>query len=243
MSRVDLGRRLEDAPELLDDDVHDVHELEESLDQVAEVNRLLGGTRAIRLALDEVVPARTSLHLLDIGTGSADIPRALVHWSHRRGVALSITATDVHPQMRAIATQRTETVRDVVRVEDADARALPYDADSFDVALLSLALHHFDGRAQLDVLREAARVARRAVIVNELERCAANWHGARLLAATRWRRNRLTRHDGPLSVRRAFTMTELNDIARRAGLRVESQRRRFFFRLVLIVDCRTPGRH
>jgi hypothetical protein len=63
-----------------------------------------------------------------------------------------------------------------------------------------------------------------------------NYAGARLLAATWWRRNRLTRHDGPLSVLRSFTRAELQQLAVRAGLgnRVE---RRFFQRIVLIGDA------
>lgn len=234
----DLQRRLEHAPELLDEAGHDAHELAQSLDQVAEVNRLLGGTRAVRLALAELSAPGAPLRILDIGTGSADIPCALVPWARRRGSALDIVATDVHPQIRALAAQRTAPARAAIRVEHADALALHYSPDSFDVVLLSLALHHFDGDAQLTVLREAARVARRAVVVNELERCRANWYGARFLAATRWRGNRLTRHDGPLSVRRAFTAPELHDIAHRAGLRVETLRRRFFYRLVLTIDAR-----
>ena len=106
------------------------------------------------------------------------------------------------------------------------------------IALLSLTLHHFDGTDQVQVLREAARVAGRAVIVNELERCRTNLYGARLLAATRWRGNRLTRHDGPLSVLRAFTRTELAALAAAAGLRVARLERRFFYRLVLVIDAR-----
>jgi hypothetical protein len=104
--------------------------------------------------------------------------------------------------------------------------------------LLSLTLHHFEHADQIRALREAARVARRSVIVNELERCRPNYWGARLLAATRWRRNRLTRHDGPLSVLRAFTPAELAGLAAEAGLGECTVDRRYFFRLVLRADVR-----
>jgi SAM-dependent methyltransferase len=232
-----MRRRLEHAPELLDEPLHERAELEQSLDQVAEVNRVLGGRRAVLRALEAVVPAADSVSILDVGTGSADIPLAIAAWADARGTPVRITAADVHPQMREIARSRTRD-RPTITVADADALALPFDADAFDIVLLSLTLHHFDGADQVQVLREAGRVARRAVIVNELERCRANWLGARLLAATRWRGNRITRHDGPLSVLRAFTRAELADAAAAAGLRVSSLRRRFFYRLVLIADTR-----
>jgi hypothetical protein len=114
---------------------------------------------------------------------------------------------------------------------------LPFDRHACDVVLLSMTLHHFDEAEQVVVLREAARVARRAVIVNELERCTPNYLGARLLAGTRWRGNRLTRHDGPMSVLRAFTMNELRDLAAAAGLHVH-----LLQRMLLLPDRAARGR-
>lgn len=229
-----MRQRLEHAPELLDAPHHDRAELEQSLDQVAEVNRLLGGTRAVLRALDRFAPATGTIGILDIGTGSADIPIAIDRWARARGRDVRITATDIHPQMRDIAGDRTRRIPSI-RIAAANALALPFAPATFDIVLLSLTLHHFERDEQVMALRQAARVARHAVIVNELERCRANYVGAALLARTRWRSNRLTRHDGPLSVLRAFTSPELRDIAARAGLTVLSTRRRFFHRLVMVV--------
>lgn len=227
-----MKRRLQHAPELLDAEHHDERELEHSLDQVAEVNRLLGGRRAVLRALLPLLRTGRPTSILDLGTGSGDIPLAIVRAASRRGLAVRIVATDVHPQMVELAARRTAHVPDI-ETGAADALALPYGNGAFDVVLLSMTLHHFEHADQLRALREAGRVAGQAVIVNELERCRANYWGARLLAATRWRGNRLTRHDGPLSVLRAFTKQELLALAREAGLREAEVRRRYFFRLVL----------
>ncbi|HSJ06896.1 MAG TPA: methyltransferase domain-containing protein [Longimicrobiales bacterium] len=227
-----MRTRLRDAVELLDATRHDPAELANSMAQVAEVNRLLGGNRAVWSALEPLLAHGRTTGILDIGTGSADIPADVARRARRSRRDVAILATDLHPQMRDLALASAGR-DDAVRIGAADARALPYRDGAFDVALLSLTLHHFEEDDQVVVLREAARVARRAIIVNELERCAANYVGARLLAATRWRGNRLTRHDGPISVLRAFTMDELRNLARRAGLRVHGIERRFFYRLVL----------
>ena len=229
-----MRHRLDHAPELLDEARHDPRELEQSLDQVAEVNRLLGGRRAVWLALEPLLAASRTTTILDVGTGSGDIPLDLVR---RAGDRVRICASDLHPQMRDIASRRT-AAQPAITVQAADALALPFDDDAFDIVLLSLTLHHFEEAEQQAVLGEAARVARRAVIINELERCRANWYGAQFLARTRWRGNRLTRHDGPLSVLRAFTLPELVAMVERAGLRVESAGRRFFYRLVVVADTR-----
>lgn len=225
-------KRTEHAPELLDEPEHDVTELARSLDHVAQVNRWLGGSRALLKHLAPFLADASTTSILDVGTGSADVPRRIVDWARKHGRSVHVRATDVHPQMQALAAERCARYPEIT-VERADALGLPYEDKSFDVTLLSLTLHHFDGAAQARVLTEAKRVARRAVIVNELLRSPLNYAGARLLAATWWRRNRLTRHDGPLSVLRAFEPEELIALAREAGLKPQLHRE-FFQRIVLV---------
>lgn len=235
-----MRRRLEGAPELLDQPAHEPTELYDSLQHVAEVNRFLGGQRAVRLGVEALI--RTAgrrpdgLDILDVGTGSADLPRSLVRHCRRRGIEVRVTATDLHPQILGIATAAVADWPEIVTAS-ADALALPFDQGAFDIVLLSMALHHFDGPDQTRALREAARVARLGVVVSELERTRLNLLGARLLAGTRWRGNRLTRHDGPLSVRRAFLADELADLARRSDLPVVSLRRVYFQRLLLVTGA------
>lgn len=225
-------KRLAHATELLDAPEHDRAILEASLDHVAQVNRWLGGRRALLRHVTPLIAERGTTRILDMGTGSADLPRDIVDWARDHQRSIEITASDLHAQMRAIAALRSEAYPEIT-VQHADALALPFDDKSFDVALLSLTLHHFDPEDLVRVLKEAGRVCRRAVIVNELRRSWPNYLGARLLSETLWRSNPLTRHDGPLSVLRAFTAKELLTLARAAALsgRVHAH---FFQRLVLV---------
>jgi 2-polyprenyl-3-methyl-5-hydroxy-6-metoxy-1,4-benzoquinol methylase len=223
--------RVERADELLDAPVQDRAELEQSLRHVAQVNRWLGGNRSVLAALDGVL--RDGDAVLDVGTGSAALPRAIVLWSRRHNRHIQVHATDLHPQMLQVAREASRDFPEIV-VEAADALDLKYADGRFAAALMTLTLHHFETNEQLRVLRELARVAQRAVIVSELERCWPNYLGARFLAATWWRRNRLTRHDGPLSVLRAFTPDELHGVAIKAGLNDVRTNRRYFYRLLLV---------
>lgn len=224
-----LARR-RDAEELLDAPEHDARLLAQSLAHVAGVNRWLGGRRALRHALEPWL--RDGVRILDVGTGSADLPRSLVRHARRRSLDIHVTATDLHPQMRALA-ERECAGWPEIEITEADALALPFAADAFDVVLLSMMLHHLDDPAAVAALREAARVAP-VVVVNELHRTRANYAGAALLAHTVWAGNPITRHDGPLSVLRAYVPAELEALARAAGLRVLSLRRRWFQRVVLV---------
>src|SRR5688572_3351533 len=151
--------RAEHAPELLDAAVHDPRELAQSLNQVAAVNKWLGGTSALLRHLTPLLAPDRPTRILDIGTGSGDLPCEVVRWARRRNRRVEIIATDLHPQMREIARARCAPF-DEIRVDAADALALPFERDAFDVVTLSLTLHHFDGQQQHQVLCEAARVAR-----------------------------------------------------------------------------------
>ena len=231
--------RVEHAVELLDAAQHDSAELEESLGQVAAVNRWLGGKRALLAHIDELLPATGPATVLDCGTGSGDLPRAIVHHARRAGREVRVHATDAHPQMVEIARRACGSFPEIT-VEQADVLALPYADGSFDGATLAMTLHHMEGADAVRCLRELARVSRRAVVVSDLERSLPNWLGALALGATVWRGNRITRHDGPLSVRRSFSAHELLALAAEAGFARARVYRHVPFRLILVI--RLDGR-
>ncbi len=214
-------------PEILDGPRHDMDELARSLEQVAQVNRWLGGTKALRRHLDPSVRRGQALRVLDVGTGNGDTLEALGAWARGRGARWRGVGVELSAQSARIARGRVDAV---VR---GDALRLPFANGSFDVALCTLTLHHFTDTDAAALVREMARVSRDLVLVNDLERSTANYWGARALAATLWRGNRITRNDGPLSVLRSFTPVELLEVGKQAGLRGAHVRRHFPWRIVL----------
>jgi ubiquinone/menaquinone biosynthesis C-methylase UbiE len=172
--------------------------------------------------------------LLDLGTGDGAVLGRLADWVRSRGLAVAAVGVDAHPEVLAVAGRRArEADANAVRLVRADGLRLPFADDSVDLAITILTLHHFDAAHAAAFVAEMARVARRAVLVSDLERTRLNHLGARALAATLWRGNPITAHDGPLSVLRAFTVAELAAVGREAGLRRVRVRRHQPFRLVL----------
>lgn len=221
--------------ERMDEPDQDPAELGRSLVDLQHVNRWLGGYRVILHHVGALVARhpRPSYRVLDVATGSADIPLKVAAWARARGVRMQVVATDNHPTTLDFARRNASGDADV-RVEPADALRLPYEDDAFDIAVCSTALHHFDARADLlRVLGEMHRVARIGGIINDLRRSRPAYAGARLLAMTFWRRHPVTAHDGPLSVRRAFTRAELAELARAAGLPNPRAHRHEPFRVAL----------
>jgi ubiquinone/menaquinone biosynthesis C-methylase UbiE len=174
-----------------------------------------------------------TLRVLDVATGGADLPREVARVLRGRGVRAIILAIDFNPITLACARERSRAVPEL-RFARGDARRLPLRTASVDVVLGSLVLHHFGEEEAVVVLREMARVARRALIINDLRRSPT----ALLLIwlITRFCRNRMTRYDGPLSVRRAFTPAELRRLAAAAGLDGARVMRQPFYRQALVYE-------
>lgn len=222
-----------DTPELMDGDGFSVDELASNFRDIQRVNRWFGGTSAILAALPKLVPADAKqVSLLDIATGVADIPLAVERWGDTHGFEMDITATDISPQILALATaQVAGSTR--IRLQQADARALPFPDDSFDVVTCSLALHHFGPAEAVQILREMDRLSRTGFVVNDLRRGAAGY-GATWLASRVTTRNRLTRHDAPLSIRRAYTPAELQSLLDEAGVENADIKSLPWFRMIAI---------
>jgi len=236
-------------------------ELARSLREVWQVNRYLGGMGVLQRHLGRLLgdtgrdnrqpgdPGRGNHRpggrvsgaaqsgnrrratLLDVGTGAADVPLALLGWARRRQLELTIVAVDREEAMVTLARHRTAGTG-AIWVERADGRALPYAAASFDVALCNLALHHLDPDGAVRLLRELARVSRRGWLVADLERRLPAYLAAQALSVALWR-SPITRHDGPLSVQRAYTRAEAERLVQAAGVRAQVCRH-FPFRLALV---------
>ncbi|HEX6040915.1 methyltransferase domain-containing protein [Longimicrobium sp.] len=230
--------------EQMDEPGQDPAELGRSLADLRGVNRWLGGSRVVLRHLGRLVARhpRPAYRVLDVATGSADIPLKVAAWARSKGLRMQITATDLHATTLDFARRQAAADPDV-RVEAADAMNLAYADGAFDFVLCSTALHHFDARADLlRVLSELRRVSAIGGIVNDLRRSRPALVGATLLAATFWRTHPVTRHDGPLSVRRAFTPAELDELARAAGLPGARVHRHEPFRVALVWETEAGAR-
>jgi ubiquinone/menaquinone biosynthesis C-methylase UbiE len=213
-------RRATDAPELLDGPLDDPAALRGNLEDLARVNRWLGGIAISQRTVAALLDGRSAGTILDVGTGGADIPLAVAVDAQRRGRQIRFVAVDARPEVLAAARaiDRRMTAKEPVELVLADGRSLPFADRSFDVVHSSLVVHHLEPAEAIAFLREARRVARIGVVVNDLVR-----HRVHLLLAHAIvriaSRNAYTRYDGPLSVRRAYRPVEMRALLAAAGLR------------------------
>jgi len=219
--------------ELMDGADYTEAELIENLADLRRVNRYLGGGRALTRHLFPMIEAAglRRIRILDVGAGSADIPARIVDWARDRGIEVELVALDLNEI--AVLEARSRSVNyPEIKVIRADAMNLPFDDSSFDFALASMFLHHFENDGASELLNSFARVSRVAFIVNDLRRHPVAYYSIKLLTRI-FTRNRLVRNDSALSVLRGFTERDLAEIgdASQTELRVF---RHFPYRFILI---------
>ena len=202
--------RLRPAHELLDEDEGSPAEIRRSLRELWWINRRLGGLsswRSLLAAWQAAAPAAPpALTLLDVGAGSGELAAWIAAELGRGGGAVRAVALDRRASHLAAAAGPLRLAGDALRLPFADA--------TVDLVACNLFLHHFHDApgdaAATRLLREMARVARGAVLINDLDRAWIPYAFIRLLGV---RFSRITRHDGPRSVAQAYTAPELRRLA------------------------------
>ena len=192
--------------------------LEDDLRNLRILNRYLGGYRCIRKGLEGMVRngQRTEISLLDVGTGSGDIPAAIVRWARARGVGVRIVALEPDPVTVNVALRQTRNLPEISIVR-GDASQPPFPPASFDYVLASQLLHHFPEDGIVSLLKTWSHLAREAIIVGDLVRHPVAYYGIQWLTRL-CMRNPMTLIDAPLSVKRAFTVSEWRELFRQAAI-------------------------
>jgi len=203
-----------------------------TLDDLDFLNAWFGGyaltlSRIRRAAA--ALPRGRRLVVVDVGGGRGDFAVTVVRWARRRRRPVRVLVIDADAATLAAARRRTAGYPEIALVQ-ADASALPLRGDAADVAVAALTLHHLDHDAAVGCLAEMGAASALAV-VNDLLRTrlslALVWLATRAL-----RLHPVSRHDGPLSVRRAYSADELALLAEKAGVRVRIRRYPWLARLV-----------
>ena len=212
--------------EMLDDDRGTPEEIHDSLADLRMLNRYFGGV-ATTTSLLRIVVERASLRrmsFLDVGGASGDVAHAAAAALSREGIALEATVLDRAP---------THLHGNGTHAICGTALELPFADASFDVAGSCLFLHHLEPTQIAIFLREALRVCRHAVIINDLRRDHLHWLAAK--AGSLIYSSALTRHDAPVSVQRAYTVHELRMLLQDSGYYSTEFSNHFFYRMGVVI--------
>ncbi len=210
------------------------HLLEEDLKNLRTINLCLGAYRGLLWCLERLVKPmeKNSFSLLDVGTGSGDMPLAILRWAKRKGISATVVGLEPHPISAHIARRQTRDSPEISIVR-GDGFNPPFPPLSFDFVYASQVLHHFSEEEIVALLKTWSGLARKGILVGDLIRHPLAYHGIRLLTRL-FTRNKMTRTDAPLSVRRSFTLPEWKELFSRTGIGEFSLFPFFPFRLLAL---------
>ena len=221
--------------ELLDLDEASYEEVQDSLQDVATVNRYLSGYRVLLQHMEPILKshkANRPFRVMDAATGSADQPVELVKLARRIGVPIHITAIDINAKMLKLA-QKEVACYPEIQLLQCDILSLPFRENAFDLVVNSLSLHHFSWDKAVTILRTIYKVGRLGIVVNDLHRSRVA-HVVIFILTRIFTRNRLTRYDAPVSVMNAFTPKEFCKLAQQAKIDPYEIHRHFPYRIALL---------
>lgn len=160
-------------------------------------------------------PCGRRFALVDVGYGQGDMLRAIHAWATRRGFEPELIGVDLSPWSAPAARAATPPGM-AIDYRTGDIFEASFDRP-IDFIVSSLVTHHLDDEQLVRFLRWMETTAVKGWYVNDLHRHALAYHGFRLLSTVmRW--HAFVRHDGPLSVARAFRRADWERLIARAGL-------------------------
>lgn len=219
--------------ENLDKGTYTPEEYEGCLVELRRVNEWLGDADALRNSLLKEIEGRNlrSFSVLDVGAGSGELLRVTAAWAREANRKSFLVGLELNERSANAILEESGDYPEISSVR-ANGLQLPFPNHSFDYAIQSLTLHHFDDEGAPKLLREMARVAARGIYVIDLHRNPM----AYLFYTTIGRlflHNRLIREDGALSILRSFTPDEMKEAGQRAGLKDVKVEKYFPSRLIL----------
>jgi SAM-dependent methyltransferase len=200
-------------PELMDRPQPVTAELTSDLRNLRQLNRYFGSYRLIEHFLRRWIKPRSQLRILDLATGSGDIPRLIVDYVRNAGADVTVDAVDQQSSTLEIARSLS---RDYPEIEFLEGDVLSFGEGVYDVVLCSLALHHFEEDAAVQLLKRCRELSDKYVLVSDLRRGVIATLGVYLLTTFLFREP-MTQTDARLSAQRAFSFREFESLAERAA--------------------------
>jgi ubiquinone/menaquinone biosynthesis C-methylase UbiE len=210
--------------------------VDQSLHELDVINKWLGGNQvtidSISSLLDSTDKQR-ELVIADIGCGSGDMVTRIARWGSEAGRQLKVIGIDANPNIIDYARKKSHGLNNV-SFEVMNVLEGTFALNRFDIVVATLFMHHFTNDQLIRLFRLLNDQTRIGFVVNDIHRHALAFHSIRLLT-TLFSRSPMVKHDGPLSVQRAFTRSDLKTILSKAGIKNYTLQWRWAFRWQLIV--------
>ncbi len=225
-------------PELMDDLQFKGAEMEQLLSDLKRVNSWLGGNSVTLEGIKKLLSVRSweaPLRILDVGCGDGALLRYCADWFEQNNIPCKLTGIDANPYIVEIACKRSTAY---TNIEYFHINVFSEEIDQFhcDIVLFTLFLHHFSNEEIIHILKNSLKKAKVGVVVNDLERNRIAYYLFGLFSYF-FVSTRTARHDGLLSICRAFKKRELQQLSNKLTGKHQIKHE-WAFRLQWIIETR-----
>lgn len=200
--------------ELMDDLDMQGEFLISSLDQLAIINKLLGGNSVTIGGLKKLLENRPKdkvISIVDLGCGSGDMLRKVAEYGKKNGYQFQLLGIDANDATIAYAKQLSSAYPEINFIQQ-DVLAEEFKTHRYDIAMCTLFLHHFEDAVALNFVKILLRNARFGVLINDLHRHKMAYYLFK--AVTFGIKNKMTRQDGLTSILKAFKREDFERFSR-----------------------------
>lgn len=206
--------------EIMDDFFLEGKELQEALDKIASINRLLGGNKLTLHGLKTLLKksdATKTITIADIGCGNGDMLRMLANYGKKNNLNLTLIGVDANAftinYARKLSTEYSNIEYVCVDIFSEDFNAIEYD-----IVLCTLTLHHFSNEEILNIMTTFNKNANIGIVINDLHRSKLAYRLFEKVCAV-FKLNKMSREDGLISILRGFKKKELENFSKKLDLK------------------------
>ena len=219
---------LMDAPDI------PVKLLHKNLGELDILNRYLGGhSISIGGIKRLIVDHQKEYHIVDLGCGSGDVLKYIARWARSNQYLVKLTGVDKNSNAIQYLVNNCSEYPEINGVVSDYKDYLETDP-RIDIVHCSLFCHHLNNQELSELFQYLKSYTHEGFVINDLQRSSiayySVWFLTRLLNGTV-----LSKHDGPISVLRAFNRDELYQLLHQAGLDEISIQWRWAFRYLVVV--------
>jgi ubiquinone/menaquinone biosynthesis C-methylase UbiE len=227
--------------ELIDDLELDNDALRQNLEELALINKYLGGNQVTVSGLSKLVASPLSLRrgvggevkIADLGCGGGDMLMVMANWAKKKGVNAQFIGIDANDFMIDFGTKRTANYPNISYLHQ-DIFSDEFKEKSFDIVTMTLFCHHFSDENLVTLLQQLRKQTRIGIVINDIHRHWFAYHSIAWITKL-FLKSYLVKNDAKLSVWRAFVREDLEKIIQKSGFIKYSIRWKWAFRWEVIL--------
>lgn len=175
-----------------------------SLDQLATINKLLGGNKVTIDGLKKILEGQSkskTISIVDLGCGNGDMLRKVADFGRKNGYTFKLLGIDANQATIDYANQLSKDYPEL-SFRKEDVLGIKFDSHQYDIAMCTLFLHHFEDEVAIDFVKTLVKNSTIGVLINDLHRHKMAYYLFKIV--TSGIKNKMTREDGLTSILKAF---------------------------------------